>query len=399
MGDSNSRSEQYTQSALRHLHHLTVEIGERGSTTPQERRAAEYALRVFENLKLEARMESFRSGRSTYYPFVLAFGLPLLAALFYAITRQPAAALATAFLSALGAWGMFSELDLGDNWMRRLLPTGGSQNVTGVVPPRQEARRRIVLAAHIDTHRTPVFYSSTAWHRIFVTLVSAAFVSLVLGTVIYLLLAISGWGWLHILAAAAAAVQIFALAMCLHADLTPYTPGANDNGSGTATVLALAERLQKEPLRNSEVWLVTDGCEEVGCYGAAALVDAHADELRQAYLIAVDIVGVGDPAFLASDGLLKKYPVDAQMLSIARQVVAGRPELQVFEHPGLAYTDAALFLKRGYRAFTVDALPRAALGGSGWHQMGDTYEKIDPDCLRRAHEFIWEMLQQIDRLE
>jgi hypothetical protein len=31
--------------------------------------------------------------------------------------------------------------------------------------------------------------------------------------------------------------------------------------------------------------------------------------------------------------------------------------------------------------------------------MGDTFDKIDPDCLRRAHAFIWELLQRLDRLE
>jgi hypothetical protein len=342
-------------------------------------------------------LEPFRSGRSTYRPFVLALGIALLGALIYAATCHPITAAVAAALNGLGAWGMFAELDFNANWMRRLLPTGPSQNVVGVVPPREETRRRAVLVGHVDTHRTPVFYSSTIWHRLFVGLVGGTFFSMVVEAPIYTLLALTGWTWLHWIAGLAVAMQLFALVMVLHADATPFGPGANDNASGAASILALGERLVHEPLQHTEVWLVADGCEELGCYGAAALVEAHADELRDAYLITLDIVGIGDPAYLVSDGLLRKYPVDARLLAIARQIAEERPELRTFEHVGLAYTDTALFLKRGFRAFAIDALPRDKPGGAHWHQMTDTADKIEPDCLRRVHELAWEMLQRLDR--
>lgn len=393
-----TEAQAYTQAALVHIRHLAETIGPRGSTTPKEREAAEYAHAVLQRLGINAWLEPFRSGRSTYRPFVLAFGAALLGGLLYAITRHPALALLAALLNALGAWGMFAELDFTDNWMRRLLPTGPSQNVLGVVPAKAETRNRLVLLGHVDTHRTPIFYSSTAWHRLFVALVGATFVSMVIGTVVYALLAFVGWMWLGWLAGLAAALQLFGLAMCLHADMTPFGPGANDNASGAATVLALGERLTREPLQHTEVWLVVNGCEELGCYGAAALVETHAEELREAYFIAIDQVGAGDPGFLVNDGLLRKYPVDPQLLEIGRQVAAARPELRAFEHVGIAYTDTAILLKRRFRAFTIDALPREEAGAVHWHQMADTVEKIEPDCLRRVHEFAWEMLQQLDKI-
>ncbi len=387
----------YAEIALKHIRHLTEVIGPRGSTTPQERQAAEYARDVLQNLGIDARLEPFRSGRSTYHPFVLAFGASLLGGLLYAITRHPLAALLAAAFNGLGAWGMFAELDFTDNWMRRLLPTGPSQNAIGVVPPRQEMRRRVVLLAHVDTHRTPIFYSSTAWHKLFVALVGGTFVSMIIGALAYILLAVTGWTGLHWVAGLAAAIQLFGLVMCLHADLTPFSPGANDNASGVGSILALGKRLVREPLLHTEVWLVADGCEELGCYGAGALVKTHAGELRDACLIAMDIVGAGDPAFLPSDGLLKKYPVDRELLSIARQIAQERPELRAFEHIGIAYTDAAIILKRGFRGFVMDALPRAEAGAVHWHQLTDTTDKLESDCLRRVHEFAWEMLQRLDR--
>ncbi len=387
----------YVEAALKHIRYLVETVGSRGSTTPQERQAAEYARDVLQGLGLNARLEPFQSSRSTYYPFVLAFGAALLGSFLYAITCHPLAALLAAVLNALGAWGMFAELDFSDNWMRRLLPIGPSQNVVGIVSSREETRRRVVLLGHLDTHRTPIFYSSTVWNKLFVALVGGTFVSLVAGALTYILLAVIGWTWLHWVAGLAAAAQLFGLVMCLPADLTPFSPGANDNASGAASVLALGERLAHEPLRHTEVWLVTDGCEEVGCYGAAALLEAHADGLRDAYFISLDIVGVGDPGFLSSDGLLKKYPVDPELLAVGRQAAVDRPGLCVREHVGIAYTDTAIILKRGFRGLPIDSLPREQTAGAHWHQMTDTVDKIEPDCLRRVHEFTWEILLRLDR--
>jgi hypothetical protein len=42
------------------------------------------------------------------------------------------------------------------------------------------------------------------------------------------------------------------------------------------------ERHSQEPFARR---LVADGCEELGCYGAAALMERHADDLRDAYFI------------------------------------------------------------------------------------------------------------------
>ena len=58
-------AQSHAEVALRHIRHLTETIGPRGSTTPQERQAAEYARDVLRGLGIEARLESFQSGRST----------------------------------------------------------------------------------------------------------------------------------------------------------------------------------------------------------------------------------------------------------------------------------------------------------------------------------------------
>jgi hypothetical protein len=82
--------------------------------------------------------------------------------------------------------------------------------------------------------------------------------------------ALFGWAWVRWIGLAAAAMEIFALVLCLHADLTPFSPGANDDASGVGVILAVAERLFQKPTAHTEVWLAFTGCEEVSAYGIPA---------------------------------------------------------------------------------------------------------------------------------
>lgn len=66
-----------------------------------------------------------------------------------------------------------------------------------------------------------------------------------------------------------------AVVLAAHYDLTPYGPGASDDGVGVAAILEAARAIQAEPrLRNDIILLLTDG-EEVGLLGAQAFADHH----------------------------------------------------------------------------------------------------------------------------
>ncbi|MDR6226207.1 M20/M25/M40 family metallo-hydrolase [Desmospora profundinema] len=80
-----------------------------------------------------------------------------------------------------------------------------------------------------------------------------------------------------------------------HYDSVQGSPGANDNASGSATLLEMARVLSKEKLRH-DVRVIFFGAEEVGLVGSTRYVQSlHADELsRIAAMINLDMVGVGD---------------------------------------------------------------------------------------------------------
>ena len=391
--------DRYTHRAIDHIRHLSETIGGRGSCTPAECQAAEYAAEQMRLLDVSAvRLELYRGAPSTYRPYALALSAALLGTFLVWLLPGRGTMVLAALLSALGAWGMFAETDFAANWMRRLLPGAGSQNAIGVIPTQGEVRNRAVLCAHLDTHRTPIFYSSHTWHTLFGLLVAGAFASMVAGAVGYGLGSLFDWTWVRWLGLSTAVMEIFALVLCLHADLTPFSPGANDNASGVGVILALAERLTREPLANTEVWLAFTGCEEAAAYGMVAFLDAHAVELgAEAVHIVLDQIGLGRLMVLTSDGLILKRKTHPHALELARRANDSLPDLEVGDQVGIAYTDAAVATKRGLIALTVDALPPpGADSAKHWHQMSDTLDRVEPEALASAHAFTWQLLREID---
>ncbi|MGC9332912.1 MAG: M28 family peptidase [Anaerolineae bacterium] len=382
--------------ASRHIHHLAEGIGGRGSCTPAEYQAAEYVAQEMDNLGVTSvKLEPFQALPSTYWPYALAFAAALLGTFLAWIPGDRWAMAAASLLNAMGAWGMLAETDFAANWMRCLLPRATSHNAVGVLPASGESRCAVVLCAHLDTHRTPIFYSSRTWHTLFGALVAAAFVSMAAEAVAYGLGAVLGWDGLRWLGLAAS-MQVFALLLCLHADRTPFSPGANDNASGVGVVLGLAEQLAREPLNHTDVWLVFTGCEEVAAYGMAAFLDAHAAELGDAVYVVLDQVGVGRLVYLTADGLILKRKTHPQALGLARQASAALPDVQTTERVGIAYTDAAVATKRGLSALTVVALPPSGDEATHWHQMSDIPNHIDETSLADACAFARQVLHQVD---
>jgi hypothetical protein len=392
LGESESR-------VLNHIRYLSETIGGRGSCTAGEGRAGEYAageLRACGVQKVS--VEPYRGVRSTYRPFVLSFGLALLGSLAVALTGEPGVMAAAAVLNGLGVWGMLAESEFAGSWTHWLIPRASSQNIVGVIPPDGEAMRRVVLCAHLDTHRTPIFYSSRRWHRLFGLLVLGALASMAAGTLLYAAGAWFGWPAVRWGAVLLAPVQIFVLGMCLHADTTPFSPGANDNASGAAVVLELAARLSAAPLERTEVWLAFTGCEEVGSYGMRAFLNAHAGELgADALYVILDEVGLGQIKFLSSDGLIVKHRTHPVALDLARQAAAALPGLPIIEKVGTAYTDALPATLRGLAALTISTdFPPGSQYTSHWHQMSDRVENIDPQVLSAALAFTGEVLRVAD---
>ena len=382
------------------IRHLSQEIGGRGSCTENERKAGEYLAGLLRSLDVQdVRLESFQAVPSTYWPYGLAFALALAGSLASLLFGASGALVLGAIFNALGFIGMLAETKLATSWTHWFLPRLESQNVLGVIPPTGEVQRTALVCAHLDTHRTPIFYSSKKWHTLFSLLVGLTLVSMAAGAIVFGLSAYLDWAPARWFALALVPIQGFALVMCLHADFTPYSPGANDNASGAAVAVGLAHQLTRQPLTNTQVYLLLTGCEEVGDWGMRAFLNEHAARLGdEVFYLIIDQVGVGGIRYLTADGLFLKHKTHPHALQVAQGVAAQLPELGAQAMTGLAYTDALKATQRGLRALTICNVPLNGAGaGSHWHQMSDTPDQIALPDLDKTFQFACEVLQFIDR--
>jgi len=380
-----------------HVRALAEGIGPRGSTTPQEAEAASYAAQVLREAGLEPVAEPFRSAVSAWYPYALFAGLALSGVMAFWAGGRPGAIAALA-LALLGVGSALLELVFRPNPIRWLLPKGKSQNVWARVEAGEEPRVQVVVLGHLDSHRTPLVFSSARWQRFFRTLVPLGLVSSLLLIALFSVGAFSGALLWRLLSVPPGLILLAVLVITLQADGTPYTAGANDNASGAAVVLDLAERLAREPLAHTTVWAVLTGCEEVGCYGAEAFARAHQGELGETIWLTLDSVGGagGQPTYVTSETFLLTARSDPGLVTLAEGVSARHPELDVGggAFDAGAYTEGSIGAKYGFRVLTFIALHE---GGPGeWHRPTDTVERVDPEVVRRTEAFVWELLHEID---
>jgi len=381
------------EALLTHVEALAREIGPRGTGTKGEEQAAHYVREQLQKLGLAANEQRFLAvGDMNWFPISAAL-LALCGTMIYpwaGWTRWLGALLAG--LAAVLLWWAIVRAD---SPIRFLLPRVPSRNIVARIAPKREARRRAVVLSHLDSNRCRLAWCAGKARTIKYGSIATLAVYSANG-LLYFLGAATGWHWPY-LASFPGAFYVLATLIVLIVDTRrPYSPGANDNAASVAVNLGLAERLTKDPLEKTEVFLAFTGAEEVDHRGLKVLLKEHT-ELREALFIDLEGVGGGELCYLAQEGLIKHYRPDPELVALVEEMAKRRPDLKV--KPGvLLVVDEVQTLRRlGYRAICLagrdsqtDSLPR-------WHTCEDTVEHVSAAALGRAAEFAWEMLQEIDR--
>lgn len=386
-------------SAMNHLKHLAVNIGARGSTTPQERKAAEYAHSHFESLGLETHLEEFVSPTTGWRPFTVAALLGLGAVALFWFGAQTGALLA-ALLMLITTVSVFMEMYFQPNFLRALMPKDKSQNVwaRAIASEQHKRKRRVLIVGHIDTHRTPWVFTSPRRLLFFRVMTTLGIASFVLSTIFFLLSAIIDLDSVRWLALIFVPIQLIVAMLTWQPDTTEYTHGANDNASGASIVLSLAQRLAQSPLKQIEVWALCSGCEEVGAHGVQSFIKRHREDLEDALGISIDNVGGKDAGvcYTTVEGMVIPYKPSPELIGLADQITSDRPDLNAYSRPyTILHTDATCLMVNGIPSLSFVGLTRDGVLPD-WHQVTDTFERINVDAVTCTEEFVWELLQRLD---
>ena len=281
-----------------------------------------------------------------------------------------------------------------------------SQNVIGSIKPKGELKKILLFTSHMDTALEFTLMKLMGWLFIpiaFIGIFTMLFwLILSLVNLVFIVLGILTLKsfflpvviWILIIGSPCLVTLFFFVPL---GDKGNVVPGAVDNMSSCSIVQGLAQYLNQHPEiipDNTEVRLISFGCEESGLRGSYRYTAAHLEELKKydAYVVNMDGIETPDGFHIVeyepttktrhSEEVVQKLITAAQEVGIdAPRFGAGKLEKSVGKLSG--GSDAAAFSKAGIKAAFINSADWKNRS-SYYHQSTDTIDKIKKGTLKNT---------------
>jgi hypothetical protein len=362
---------------------------DRTPCSPGEREAAEWIAARFERAGVPEVAIEEEPSWGTFPPTSVVLGLVgMLGELLVLAGRR----LVGSLVALTSVAGVLDEAENGPRIFRRLLRR--QRTTVNVVAKAGDpsATHTLVLLAHHDAAQTGVLFDQTLFVKInhrfpgllqrFKTQPPQWAVG-VAGQLIAVKAAITGHR-----TQAARGLALNGLGLALIADImrSPTVPGANDNLSAVAALMAVAERLRGEPIPGLRVWLVSAGAEETLQDGIRGFVERHRHELPADSTWVLNLDTVGSPRLIMIEGEgpfhIQPY-TDPSFRDLIERCAAeqGIPLERGFR--ARASTDSVITSRAGYPSTCLGSLNECQQM-SNYHLMTDLPENLDYATIANA---------------
>ena len=375
----------------RDMAYLAGELPHRGANTDSERAAAEYIRDRFSEYTADTDIDDFYSIESYYYLFasyyaeflvvaVVAFWLPRFALCYGTV----------AFLAYLFEF-------MGYRTFSRLMPRFETQNV-GARFLGTRPKRTVVVLAHYDSPRDAVFANPR-----FLPWLRAAHLAIVVCMLLVILTCATEATGLfrNIEVPVDLVVRWTAVGMLLSAALTmfysaargEFVSGANGNASGVAALLALASRLARDRLEETDVYLLATGSKGTWMSGMRHFVKTHTLDPETTYFLNLEHVGAGQLHYTTAEGMLVPFRSGSELVAAAEAVAQAHDATpRRFQ---AVPTDALIPLARGFKTMSIVTLDAGGLP-QDWHWYTDTLNHVDHGLIDKAASFAQAILRQLE---
>jgi len=304
-----------------------------------------------------------------------------------------------AVMGAAGAFAAATDMPPGRRYLREILPKQEATNVVTTVGP-EDAERTVVLVAHHDAaHSGLVFHPAIPELADRAGLIENANTSPPLMWPIIggpAAVAVGSLLGSRKLTRAGALVSALFAAEMVDIGLRKVVPGANDNATGVAVLVAIARALAADPTERTRVMLVSTS-EEANCAGMEAFGRRHFPELPvdSTFILSIDTVGSPHLCVLRGEGMrgMRDYPPRALGL-----VDGLADELGVYLFPNLRLrnaTDGCIALAGGYECASLASCTDLKQP-SNYHWPSDVPENVDYSSVADAVRLTEALVRRLD---
>lgn len=345
----------------------------------------------------DARVEEERGHQTFWWPLGLAAAAGMLAG----VRGMQCRSLAAAALGVGAAWAAADELPPRRRHLRKVLPSATATNVIATLGPA-DSRRTLVLVAHHDAAHSgfvfnPAIPSAIARVAPWFFEVTDTSPPLMWPAVAGPALAAAGAATgRRGLARAGAVLSAGFTAAMANIGFSAVVPGANDNGTGTVALIALARALSERPTESVRVMLVSTS-EEGLCEGMHVFAKRHFDELPRSdtFFLAIDTIGSAHLLILRGEGMLgvMEYPPRALALLDG---LADDLGIRLFPNLRLRNaTDGVYPLAAGYQCASLCSCT-GLKQPANYHWPTDVPQNVDYRSLADAIRLVEALVRRLD---
>lgn len=364
----------------------------RVSASPGERCAAQLVAEALRSRGARVRTERERVHGTYWVPIGLACAGTALAS-----RRSRGWGL---LVGMLGALIISDDLEIGRRPLRRMLRQRTTVNVIGEFGP-ETPMSTLVVHAHHDAARTGlVFHPAVA--KLAARFAGGA-IERMGGTPPPMLGAVAGpalvalgaaLGTRRVARLGEAFCACYAAAM-LDIARRPPVPGANDNLSGVAVLLAIADALGRQPPRRLRVVLLSTGSEESFLEAMVRFGERHFPGLSRETTTFLCIESVGSPhlMLLSGEGLLRLHRYPADLIDLLTCLADG-----IALHDPFRYrlaTDGQIPLRAGYPTAVISSMDWYK-APSNYHWPTDRPENLDAQSIADAATMAIRLVRRLD---
>jgi len=289
-----------------------------------------------------------------------------------------------------------------------LFKSRNSQNVIGKIYPKQEVKKILIFSGHHDSalQFNLLTYLKIGYPIVIFLGLGIMFLWLLVSIVVILLILVNLFFYelfflfvlILFLIGTPAFIGLFLFVP--FGEKANKVPGAVDNLSAVAIVLALGKILKKNKElvpNNTEIRLISFGCEEAGLRGAFRYVAKHFDELKrfEAECVNMDAIHSKDNITIIdfeastrtkhSEIVVEKIvnAAKSSQIKIKASAMGGSSTFEKIVGQITGGTDATAFSKAGIKAANISAMDLNKML-KFYHQPTDTLDKIEKESLERV---------------